>query len=197
MTDATTDAPTGARPARRRGAAAAAAPNAPFPPAKPEGNGARCGAIAAPTDAPTDAAPDAAIDAPGVIARLEEAGRTLLALPHTGPSPRLRTSAWDVLQNAVEGYGWEGARLRPAMPGAARVTRMDEAFGWLALIPQERYVLRRIVGARALVHPLTGRHLYPWRRLGAAVGADHKAVQRWHGQGIALIVAAINATCLR
>jgi hypothetical protein len=44
---------------------------------------------------------------------------------------------------------------------------------------------------RALVHPLTDRHIYPWRRLGAALGADHKAVQRWHAQGIDLIVAGL------
>ena len=136
----------------------------------------------------TTETPDAAL----VVARLEEAGRTLLALPDRGPSPRLRTSAWDVLQAAIEGYGWEPARLRPAVPGAARITRMDEALGWIALIPPDRYVLRRIVGARALVHPLTDRHVYPWRRLGAAVGADHNAVQRWHAQGIALIVASLN-----
>ena len=60
------------------------------------------------------------------------------------------------------------------------------------LIPLDRYVVRRIVGARSLVHPITLRHLFPWRRLAAAIGADHKAVQRWHAQGINLIVAALN-----
>ncbi len=53
-------------------------------------------------------------------------------------------------------------------------------------------MLRRIVGARSLVHPITERHLFPWRRLGTAIGADHKAVQRWHAQGIDLIVVALN-----
>jgi hypothetical protein len=126
-----------------------------------------------------------------IVARLEEAGQTLLALPSTGPSPRLRTTAWQVLGSAIEGYGWEKARMRPAMPDSSRVSRMDEAYGWIALITADRYVLRRIVGARSLVHPLTERHLYPWRRLGTALGADHKAVQRWHGQGIALIAEAL------
>ena len=46
-------------------------------------------------------------------------------------------------------------------------------------------------GARALVHPLTGRHLYAWRRLGDMLGADHKSVQRWHGQAIKMIHAAL------
>jgi hypothetical protein len=39
---------------------------------------------------------------------------------------------------------------------------------------------------------MTGRHLYSWRRLGTAIGADHKAVQRWHAQGIDMIVGILN-----
>ena len=70
---------------------------------------------------------------------------------------------------------------------------MDETFQWLGLIPDDRTVLRRLVSARCLVSPLTGKHLYAWRRLGALVGADHKAIQRWHGEGIRLIVKALNA----
>ena len=58
------------------------------------------------------------------------------------------------------------------------------------LIPRDRSVLRRIVGARALINPLTDRYLYPWRRLGSMIGADHKAVQRWHAVGIDMIVSA-------
>jgi hypothetical protein len=130
-------------------------------------------------------------DAAEIVRRLEEAGQTVLALPACGPSGHLRTSVWQVVSSAIEGYGWQPARVRPAVPEAARITRMDEALGWIALIPLDRYVLRRIVGARSLIDPLTERHLYPWRRLGVALGADHKAVQRWHAQGIALIAAAL------
>jgi hypothetical protein len=68
---------------------------------------------------------------------------------------------------------------------------MDEVLGWISFIPVERYVLRRIVGARSLVHPVTEKYLFPWRRLGAALGADHKAVQRWHKEGIEILVSAL------
>ncbi len=135
---------------------------------------------------------DPAIDAQFVTWRLEEAGATLLALPGTGYSTRLRTSSLEIVRAAIEGYGWTEKQVRPPVPSAAKITRMDEALGWLQLIPEGRYVLRRIVGARSLVSPKTERHLFPWRRLGAALGADHKAVQRWHGEGIGLIVAALN-----
>jgi hypothetical protein len=131
-------------------------------------------------------------DAELVIYRLEEAGATLLALPGTGWSTRLRSSSLEIVRSAIESYGWTTNRIRPPIPSATRISRMDEAMGWIPFIPLDRYVLRRIVGARSLVHPITERHLYPWRRLAAALGADHKAVQRWHAQGINLIVTALN-----
>ncbi|MBN8907206.1 MAG: hypothetical protein J0H99_11410, partial [Rhodospirillales bacterium] len=127
-----------------------------------------------------------------VIYRLEEAGAALLALPHTGWTTKLRSGSLEIVRSAAEAYGWVESRIRPPVPSAERITRMDEAMGWLQAIPEDRYVLRRIVGARSLVHPITERHLFTWRRLGTAIGADHKAVQRWHAEGIDLIVAALN-----
>lgn len=139
------------------------------------------------------ATPDgAAFDAELVIYRLEEAGTTLLSIPDRGYSTRLRSSSLEIVRNALEAYGWAEKVIRPPVPSAAKIDRMDEALSWIPLIPADKYVLRRIVGARCLVSPLTERHLYPWRRLAAAIGADHKAVQRWHAQGIDLIVAALN-----
>ncbi|MCX7383230.1 MAG: DUF6362 family protein [Alphaproteobacteria bacterium] len=136
-----------------------------------------------------------------IIARLEEAGRTLLALPRSGYTTALRQSRLDIVRSAGEAYAAEAeggkttTRLRPPLPEAGAITRMDEAFGWLALIPADRYVLRRIAGARALMDPLTERHVHSWRRLGTLLGADHRAVQRWHGDAIGLIAAALAAGC--
>ena len=127
------------------------------------------------------------------IYRLEEAGATLLALPGTGWTTRLRMSSLEIVRTALEAYGWTEARIRPAVPSAEKITRMDEALSWIPLIPLDRDGLRRVVGARSLVHPITDRHLFPWRRLGKALGSDHKAIQRWHAQGIAIIVAALLA----
>lgn len=126
-----------------------------------------------------------------VIARLEEAGATLLALPQTGYSTRLRTSSLDIVRSALEVYGQDQPRARPPVPSGRQIDEMEQALAWVSRIPINRYVLRRIVGARSMVSPLTGRHVFTWRRLAASLGADHKAVQRWHGQGIALIVASL------
>jgi hypothetical protein len=131
------------------------------------------------------------IDADYVIYRLEEAGATLLALPGTGWSTRLRTTSLEIVRTALEAYGWTEARIRPPVPSAEKISRMDEAMSWIPLIDVDRYILRRVVGARSLVHPITDRHLFPWRRLGKALGADHKAIQRWHAQGISMIVTSL------
>ncbi len=133
------------------------------------------------------------VDAAFVIYRLEEAGATLLSLPSSGYSTRLTMSHLDVVPSVLEAAGPDRSGLRPATPSASRISRMDEALGWIALIPADRRVIRRIVGARSLVSPVTERHLFSWRRLGEVVGADHKAVQRWHGQGIDMLVAAVGA----
>jgi hypothetical protein len=131
------------------------------------------------------------LEAAALIQALEDAGATLLALPHSGHSTRMRQMRFDIVHTALEAYGWAPEQVRAPVPDAAAITAMDAAFALLALIPEQKFVMRRIVGARALVHPLTRRHLYPWRRLAGVLGADHKSIQRWHGDGIRLIVTAV------
>ena len=152
------------------------------------------------SDAASDARPDAnphtpdgrRADAEYVLHRLHEAGTVLLSLPDTGYSTRLRGGGLEWVRDAAAGYGMGQARIRPPVPLAAAIDRMDAAWRWLGLIPADKFVLRRVVGARSLVSPMTGRHVLSWRRIGDAVGADHKAVQRWHAQGVDMIVAALN-----
>lgn len=129
--------------------------------------------------------------AAALVDMLEEAGATLLSLPSRGPSTRLAQLRIDVVHTALESYGWQESQIRPVPPSGAAIDRMDEALRWLSLIPEERFVLRRIVGARALVHPITLRHLFPWRRLGTMLGTDHKSVQRWHKDGVQLILRCL------
>ena len=134
-----------------------------------------------------------AMDAEAVIGRLEEAGQTLLCLPRTGPTTALRQTRHQYAAEALEAYtSADASRPRPPTPSAIGITRMDQALAWIALIPREKLVLRRIVGCRCLVSPLTGRHLFSWRQLARTLSADHKAIQRWHTTGIDLIVAALN-----
>jgi hypothetical protein len=191
------DAPNDARNDASPPPSGPAAPFASFPPVKPGGNDdagrARKRVGGPPNGTRNDAPNDARFpDAKALELRLEEAGETLLLLPQRGYSTRLRTSTWNVLDEATEAYATQPARLHLPVPSATKITRMDEALAWLPLIPDDKYVLRRLVASRMLVSPLTGRHLFPWRRLATLLGADHKAIQRWHGQGIDLLLTAVN-----
>lgn len=120
-----------------------------------------------------------------ILARLEEAGRLLTSMPSIA-ARRLKAPPMEVMHAIADCE--LPSKMEPI--SAAQIARMNEAFGWISLIPRDRYVLRRIVGARCLISPATGKHVYSWRRLAALLGADVKAIQRWHAQGIALIVAA-------
>jgi hypothetical protein len=175
-----------------------AAPSAPFPPMKSGGNGGVGRACASAPGTSNGARNGAENGAPrtaeDLVARLEQAGEALLRLPPSGWTTRLRSSTWTILPDADTRTlpADPGTRLRPPPPDATAITRMDEALAWLTLIPDDKYVLRRIVASRMLVSPLTGRHLYPWRRLATLLGADHKAVQRWHAQGIGMLLSEMN-----
>lgn len=111
------------------------------------------------------------------------------AAPSRGHSPRPRLARYDIIHDAIEASGSQASEMRAPHPEAAAIDRMDETFSWLRLIPDERFVLRRIVAPRALINPITGRNLFPWRRLKAVLRADHKSVQRWHKDGLGLILA--------
>jgi hypothetical protein len=127
-----------------------------------------------------------------IIARLEAAGATLLALDvgPTGPAG-YRSGMPEIVRRHDEAYGYTEARLRVMPPDATAIAAMDEALAWIPLIPADRYVLRRIVGSRALVNPLTGRHLCSWAGIARGLGAHHEAVRRWHEQGIGIIAARL------
>jgi hypothetical protein len=127
---------------------------------------------------------DCQVDADYVVYRLEEAGATLLALPGTGWTTRLRSSSIEIVRTALEAYGWEATRIHPAVPAADKIDRMDEAMAWIALIPRDRYVLRRVVGARSLwfIRSLTaiftrgGAWELPWAPITKACnGGMHRA----------------------
>ncbi len=133
----------------------------------------------------------AIFDGDYVIASLETAGKTLLSLPHEGHGTHLRTGGLDYVNAAIEAYGWTDLPVRPARPSGREIDRMDEVLGWIALIPNERYVLRRIVGTRALVSPVTDRHLFHWRKIAKMLGCDRRALARWHAEGINLIVRGL------
>lgn len=127
-----------------------------------------------------------------IIARLEDAGRVLLARPSGGYSTRLRTSNLDVVRD-FQAYGWTGERPRVPVPSSIRITWMEQALQWVQFIADDQLQLRRIVGLRMLVHPLSNRYLYSWRNVGEKLNINHQTAKSWHGRGIALIGSRLRA----
>ncbi len=126
-------------------------------------------------------------DGPKVIARLEKAGATLMAMRDAGYSPRLAQPRYEIVRKLFHDEAPAYRMMLPS-PTAEDVDAMDEAFGWVLRIPESRLATRRVVHARALRHPLTDRYVYSWRRIAVTIGSDHKAVMRMHEAGIKIIV---------
>src|ERR1700691_717930 len=151
------------------------------------------------------------IDANYVITCLEDAGATQIAMRVPGCYPAGYKSNWpDIVREFCDfvgggsASGWALEELRPAVPSAAAITRMDEVFGWVAaaipLQPAPRgsaskwsdSLLRRVVLFRAAVHPITGIHLRSWRHVARILGSNHNTVKIWHSAGIDMIVKHVN-----
>jgi hypothetical protein len=139
-----------------------------------------------------------------VRVRLEEAGRTLMSLPMpNGALPKDVRSNWP---DVVRGYEDAFAALIGASeevrrdfadrhnrvrvsPSAQAVGRMDEALDWLWRVEDPRK--RRLCLSRALIHPISGRHVASFRKLGRIFGLHHETVRAWHDRALAQIATAL------
>ena len=121
-------------------------------------------------------------------------GARLMALHVPGVRPGgYRSGMPEVLQEAIEAYGYNRVRARTAPPQAREIAAMDQALSWIRLLPADRVVMRRIVGARMLCRPEQDRPLLGWRVIAARVGASHEAVRGWHAIALTMIVGRLNA----
>lgn len=101
--------------------------------------------------------------------RLEAAAITLRRLPNPpGSGPRGYGGSWpDVVQEAKHAYGYNSARVR-VIPSAKDIQLMDEALGWLGLLPDP--IDRRILWMRAENHR--------WRAVCIRVGLVRQTCHR-------------------
>ncbi len=134
--------------------------------------------------------------------RLRDAGKTLMMMPmpkngmpagDRAAWPDVLQSFWDVAGVAEEGSVQERQealaqarnyiRLRAS---AAAINRLDEVLGWLLLI--ETPCHRKVVMARMMTHPVSGRPVYKWSRIAHALGTNRWTVRRWQKAGVQDIV---------
>ncbi len=140
-----------------------------------------------------------------VIARLEDAGRTLAMLPmpvHGRPAD-LRAAWPDTTQQLLDWIGpAEEGTLAERMAALAEahhrqrlhadqaaIARLDEVLVWLLGIDEVHW--RRAVAARMLVHPVSERPMHSYGDIARRLGVDKRTVGRWYDSGVAAIVEKI------
>ena len=126
--------------------------------------------------------------------RLFEAGCTLAALPAHGLKPGGVRVAWpEMLENAD--LDWINAEpdddLRPPRPSSAAITRMDEALSWIGLIGDDRQNWRKVICLRLIVHPISHRYRWTWRKIARRLHIDHHTAKSWHELAVADIARKI------
>ena len=125
--------------------------------------------------------------------RLFEAGLTLACMPSHGLRPASGGSSWqetlmeldDLLSLTAE------SEIRPPMPSAAAIYRMDEAMGWASWIQNTAH--RRVVLFWMMIHPITQRHYLSWEQIGKKIGRSDKTAKSYFYRGLASITKKIYA----
>ena len=123
---------------------------------------------------------------------LEWASGKLLALNIRSPAPAEPRVAWpEYAHDKRDAYGRTANTLRAATPTRLEIPLMDEILLLPGLIPDIK--ARRIVNARSLVTPVSGRYIYSWPKIALMVHSDRKAVARLYVGGLRSIAANLPA----
>jgi hypothetical protein len=133
------------------------------------------------------------IDSRYVELCFEDASRTLDALPWSGHSTGFALTVREVLRDADDDTSVSGDP-RPAFVTRSKIAAMEETFGWLKIIPDNKKTLRRIIAARSVTRVSEDGTETPasWLGIGKKLGMDYRSARRWHGQALAIIAAELN-----
>jgi hypothetical protein len=105
--------------------------------------------------------------------------------------PKAPGSCWpDYALDPAEAYGYSPAALRASVPTPAEITMMDKILS----LPEHcsNPLRKRIVNARALVHPVNERNLYSYVKIAKLLRINSRDCRRWHMQALDEIATAIS-----
>lgn len=116
--------------------------------------------------------------------------------------PAIVRNAAELFAIAVE-IGYEKPKLRPRWPTPDEITAMDEAFGWLEMIGDEREIARLTADFHtpqtATLTVLTWRHVLlgrafgrKWRELEERYGRSRETLRKRHDEALAAIARRLN-----
>lgn len=117
---------------------------------------------------------------------LEFSGRTLLAMRLPSVKPKEPSAAWvPYIRDYYDAYGRSALEIRVPLPTAAQIRLMDMIHELPKLLDDP--IPRRLVQARSLVRPLTGRYVIQWIDLGKELKMDRRKCAHLHGLALAEI----------
>ncbi|GBQ32225.1 hypothetical protein HLH34_04365 [Gluconacetobacter azotocaptans] len=132
--------------------------------------------------------------ADAVAGRLFEAACTLAAMPMHGLKPAGCRVAWPEVVAEAD-LNWINAipddAMRMPRPTSDAISRMDEAMGWISMIDGDCINWRRVVCMRMIVHPISHRYRWSWRKIGDRLHIDHHTAKSWHSLAVAVIAKKI------
>lgn len=139
---------------------------------------------------------------PAIIkSKLESAGRTLMMMPPV-KGPKEYGTAWpehlrehldtlEVVDNSLVVINIEKKMPWPK-PDSKQISELDQVLTWLtelAVYCNEKKVpwVIRTVWIAMLHHPITGKRLYSWRKIGKHLGKSQTTAQDWYEHGVSII----------
>jgi hypothetical protein len=90
-----------------------------------------------------------------IIRRIEHAGAALYCMQIKNPRPLLVQGRIDIIREYMDEIPQGARALRLPTPSARDVTLMDEALGWIRLVPNS--TSRRLISLRSQFHPINSR----------------------------------------
>jgi hypothetical protein len=122
-----------------------------------------------------------------VAQRVREAWDTLRRVPAQSV-PGFRLSWPDVVQDAVEAYGYAAPTVRLARAAPAAIDRMHETFGWFRFLEDQPHLTKALW--------LTcGCGMGP-KRAGAILGVHRDTLRNRRDEALALIVDGLNRNAI-
>lgn len=98
----------------------------------------------------------------------------------------------DVIGDPREAYGYSPVELNKVLPSAKEITLMDLMLPLISSIPQEKMLIRKIIGHRMLWNTDRDVSIWSYRKLGKKLHCNYKALKRWEEEGVDIITATIN-----
>jgi hypothetical protein len=124
-----------------------------------------------------------------VADRLVAAGTVLWLIRGRGDGPsdiRTQSRMWAAFDD-VDSADVVVKGNPPPAPTPAMITQMDETLGWLQLIPDDQFTIRRVVAMRMLTNYSTERPVWTWVRMGKLLRCSNRALPLWHAKGVGII----------